>query len=70
MKLTDTLYYLVPVLIGAAALAASIAFGSIDTSSDISQKPIAEPSVQIAAYFPAQFTSNGPIQVFEHIQAF
>ena len=67
MKLTDTLYYFVPVLIGAAGLVASIAFGSVDTSA--SQEPVTAPSVQIAVYFPAQYTLNAPIQV-EHIQAF
>ena len=66
MKLTDTLYYFVPVLIGAAGLVANIAFGSVD----ISQKPIAEPSVQIAAYFPARYKLNAPTQADEHIQAF
>jgi hypothetical protein len=69
MKLTDTLYYFVPVLIGAAGLIASIAFGSVDTPG-VSQKPIAASSAQICCYFPAQYTLSGPIQVFEHIQAF
>jgi hypothetical protein len=70
MKLTDTLYYFVPVLIGAAGLVASIAFGSVDTSSSASQKPVTAPNVQSCCYFPAQYTLNAPTQVFEHIQAF
>jgi hypothetical protein len=70
MKHTDTLYYFVPVLIGAAGLVASIAFGSVDTSSSASQNPVTEPSVQIAVYFPAQYKLNAPAQVEEHIQAF
>ena len=69
MKLTDTLYYFVPVLIGAAGLVASIAFGSVDTPG-VSQKPITASSAQHVGYFPAQFTLNAPIQVSEHIQAF
>ena len=68
MKLTDTLYYFVPVLIGAAGLVASIAFGNVDSSA--SQNPVTAPSVQIAVYFPAQYTLNAPAQVVEHIQAF
>jgi hypothetical protein len=70
MKHTDTLYYFVPVLIGAAGLVASIAFGSVDTSSSASQNPVTEPSVQIAVYFPAQYKLNAPALVEEHIQAF
>jgi len=69
MKHTDTLYYFVPVLIGAAGLVASIAFGSVDTPG-VSQKPITASSAQQVDYFPAQFTVVAPIQVFEHIQAF
>ena len=69
MKLTDTLYYFVPVLIGAAGLVASIAFGSVDTPG-VSQKPMTSSSAESVGYFPAQYTLNGPIQVFEHIQAF
>jgi len=57
-------------LIGAAGLVASIAFGSVDTSSSASQNPVTEPSVQIAVYFPAQYKLNAPAQVEEHIQAF
>ena len=70
MKFTDTLYYFVPVLIGAAGMVASIAFGSVDTSSSASQNPVTEHSVQVARYFPAQYTLNAPTQVEEHIQAF
>ena len=69
MKHTDTLYYFVPVLIGAAGLVASIAFGSVDTPG-VSQKPITASSAQQGDYFSAQFTVVAPIQVFEHIQAF
>jgi len=70
MKYTDTLYYFVPVLIGAAGLVASIAFGSVDISSSASPNPVTESSVQIARYFPAQYKLNAPAQVEEHIQAF
>ena len=70
MKLNDDLYYFVPVLIGAAGLIASIAFGSVDTSSSASQKPVNAASVETAVYFPAQYTLNAPTQVEEHIQAF
>ena len=69
MKLTDTLYYFVPVLIGAAGLVASIAFGSVDTPG-VSQKPMTASSAESVGYFPTQYTRNGPIRVFEHIQAF
>ena len=69
MKLTDTLYYFVPVLIGAAGLVASIAFGSVDTPG-ASQNAVTESSVQIARYFPAQYKLNAPAQIEEHIQAF
>ena len=70
MKSDDTLYYFVPVLIGAAGLIASIAFGSADTSSSSSASPVTAPSVQSVVYFPAQYTLNAPTQVDEHIQAF
>jgi len=69
MKLTDTLYYFVPVLIGAAGVIASIAFGSVDTPG-VSQKPFAASSAENVGYFPAQYTLVAPIQVDEHIQAF
>ena len=70
MKFNDNLYYYVPVLIGAAGLVASIAFGSGDAISSASQKPVTAPSVEIAVYFPAQYTLNAPARVEEHIQAF
>ena len=70
MKFNDDLYYFVPVLIGAAGLVASIAFGSVDTSSSASQTQVNAPSLQIPVYFPAQYTLNAPTQVEEHIQAF
>ena len=70
MKLTDTLYYFVPVLIGAAGMVASIAFGSVDTRSLDSQNPVIAPSVQICCYFPALYKLNVPSQVEEHIEAF
>jgi hypothetical protein len=70
MKHTDLLYYFVPVLIGAAGLVASIAFGSVDTSSSASQKPVSAPSVQIARYFPAQYKLSASALIEEHIRAF
>ena len=70
MKFNDDLYYFVPVLIGAAGLVASIAFGSVDTSSFASQNPVTGPNAQICCYFPAQYKLNAPTQVEEHIQAF
>ena len=70
MKLTDTLYCFVLVLIGAAALVASIAFGSVDISSSATEKPVTAPSAEMCCYFPAQYTLNAPTRVEEHIQAF
>ena len=70
MKLTDTLYYFVPVMIGAAGLVATIAFGSVDTPSGASQEPVNAPRAESVVYFPAQYTLNAPNLVNEHIQAF
>ena len=68
MKLTDTLYYFVPVLIGAAGLVACIAFGSVDTPG-VSQKPITASSAESVGYFPAQYKVVAPIQFDEHMHA-
>jgi len=70
MKLIDTLYYFVPVMIGAAGLVASIAFGSVDAESGAGQTPVTASGAAGAAYFPAQFTLQAPNEISEHVQAF
>jgi hypothetical protein len=67
MKLTDTKHYFMLVMIAAAGIAASIAFGSVDAEG-ASQAKVIAPSAFV--YFPAQYTLNAPNQVNEHIQAF
>ena len=70
MKLTDTLYYFLPVMMGAAGLAASIAFGSVDTEPVAIPKPVIARSAESVVYFPARYTLNAPSETSEHIQAF
>ena len=70
MKLTDTLYYFVPVMMGAVGLVLSLMFGSADAESGASQKMVIAPSAESVVYFPAQYALNAPNQVNEHIQAF
>ena len=70
MKLIDTKDFFLLVMIAAVGLGLGIMFGSADAESGASQKPVTAPSVQIARYFPAQYTLNAPTQVDEHIQAF
>jgi hypothetical protein len=70
MKLTDTLYYFLPVMMGAVGLVLTIAFGSADAEPGASQKKIIPPSADSIFYFPARYTLNAPNQVNDHIQAF
>ena len=69
MKLTDTLYYFLPVMMGAVGLVLTITFGSADAESGASQKKVNAPSAESIFYLPARYTLNAPNQV-NHIQAF
>ena len=70
MKLTDTLYYFLPVMMGAVGLVLTITFGSAGAESGTSQRTVTAPGAESVVYFPAQYTLNAPDQVNEHIQAF
>jgi hypothetical protein len=68
MKLNETQHLLL-IMIGAASLAASFAFGNTD-STGAGQEPVIAPSAESVVYFPAQYTLNAPYQVNEQLQAF
>ena len=70
MKLTDTLYYFLPVMMGAVGLVLTIMFGSADAEAGASQKKVIAPSAESFVYFPAQYPLNAPNETSEHVQAF
>jgi hypothetical protein len=70
MKLTDSLYYFLPVMMGAAGLVASIAFGSVDTETVSSGQPASAHRAADFVYLPAQYTPRAPDPVEERAYAF
>ena len=52
MKLTDTLYYFLPVMMGAVGLVLTIWFGSADAESGASQKKVIPPSAESICLLP------------------